>query len=1514
MGISNANFLARNYIFDESHFSNGSIINQGMINAEEYGLAALIGASVSNEGTMRVHLGHIILASGSAFTFNFSGDGLLNFVVNSPAAQQGIDEQGNPLKNAVNQSGILSANGGVITITARTAQSVLDNAINMQGVAIANSVSTNNGMIILSAEPNATVHVAGALEASGKNAGERGGVIKITGGYLSLDAGTSVDTSGASGGGEILIGGNAHGLGPEQNAIFTLINKDVSLNANALELGDGGKIIVWANDATGFYGSAVARGGMLGGDGGFIETSGLKYLDTQGAYVDLRAPLGKTGTWLIDPVNITICDACTTTNLTLSSNTYNSGLISITNATLNSGDLGTALNNANIAVTTSNVVGLGAGDITVSGVTGLQTNWNTGNTNTLTLQADRHIIFNTGLTLSGTGKSVNLNASGNITLNNSMNGGFNLSATTATGAITTSQALGATTALNSTSFNASTITLGAGVTTSGSQSYAASSGTTNALQLNGTYTTNNATFSASGNTQLAGSTTVNTSGGSVAFSNAVTGAVANTQDLTISSGGGNTGFSSTINGLRNLAVTSAGAISFSGVIGGTTPLTSMSVNGGGTATVNGNVNTSGAQTWANAITLNQNTIFTSSANDISLTDIAGGGRTLTINNAGNASVISGAISNIASLTKQGVGTLNLAGNNTYTSATVVSAGTLQVSSATGLGTTASGTTVASGAILDINNVVIGAEALTLNTAKLSGTGTSSLSGNISLGGHSSFGGTGSLTLNGAISGAFNISKVDAGTVNLTVASTFSGSTSINNGTLQVSQSNALSGTSSTTVNSGGTLDVNNVTISNDLTLAGGALTATGSAGVSGNITMTAGSTFGGTGTLALSGILGESGGSRTVTKTGTGTLSLLSSNTYTGATTINAGTMSLAHANALGNFTIGPTINSGGTLNLNSLALTLGNGITLGLNGNGALGVGALTATGTASVTGTGAVSLAGNTTIGGAGALTLNVPITGNFSVTKNGAGTLDLTTASTYNGETTISAGTLALMHSTAAGTGTITVANGAALALNGNGLSINNALILNGTGISNTGALVDSSVGTAANRYAGTINLATDTAIGVTSSSVTLTLGNVVSGSGALSKVGSGTLVLENTNTYTGATTVNAGTLQAAANNVLPDNTALTVAAGAFFALNGFSDTLGALSGNGTVALGSGALTVGNDATSTTFAGTLTGTGSLSKIGSGTLTLAGTNLFSGGTTINNGVVSLLSNAAAGSGTITVANGAALALNGNGLSINNALILNGTGISNTGALVDSSVGTAANRYAGTINLATDTAIGVTSSSVTLTLGNVVSGSGALSKVGSGTLVFESTVPSAQSADVPSPLDTNLNNPNNSTSISNTDMLVSADELTRNIIKSAQILSVDNESLGNSNNMSIDIKNSNDVLTFLTSNDEVISSNDRSISIDTLEGDVNNTSAAYSSNVLAMSRRTTSEKNIPRDINDLFFYSTQVILMMNAPSGSQLMIQKMNFTFNKKYRYGYKKIKWIKEKNYIEQSDKILI
>jgi len=375
-----------------------------------------------------------------------------------------------------------------------------------------------------------------------------------------------------------------------------------------------------------------------------------------------------------------------------------------------------------------------------------------------------------------------------------------------------------------------------------------------------------------------------------------------------------------------------------------------------------------------------------------------------------------------------------------------------------------------------------------------------------------------LTISGVISGAGGLTKSGSGTVTLSAANTYTGVTTINVGTIAIAADAGL-GASPGAPTAG------------KLTFGGGTLRTTASFTLAANrgIALTGAGTIStdpGT-TLTYGGIIA---GASTLTKAGTGTLIVSGANTYTGATAISAGTLQLGATNAA------PS----------GSAVTVSGGATFDLRGFSD-GIGSLAGAGTVTSGAAGAVTLTaggnnGSTTFSG---VILNG--SGTVALTKTGTGTLTLSGANTYGGTTTVSAGVLDVQNNTALGAtaGATTVAGGAALQLDGSGLVVAEPVTLNGTGIAGGGALRQLAN---TNTWSGTITLGSAARVnadagtltvsgGITNGGFPLTVGGAgnttisttaISGTGGLTKDGTGTVTLSASNTYTGTTTVSAGSL--------------------------------------------------------------------------------------------------------------------------------------------------------------------------------------------------------------------------------------------------------------------------------------------------------------------------------------------------------------------------------------------------
>ena len=547
-------------------------------------------------------------------------------------------------------------------------------------------------------------------------------------------------------------------------------------------------------------------------------------------------------------------------------------------------------------------------------------------------------------------------------------------------------------------------------------------------------------------------------------------------------------------------IVNAGAVTVGNASGLGTGASGTTVNAGATLAING------LTVASEALTLNGGTLSRAAGNPnwngtvnlAATSTVTGAGGTLTL-----GSVVSGG----GDLVKTGAGTVRLSGNNTYTGATTVNAGTLTVNNANALGSAAAGTTVNAGATLALNNLTIASEPLTLNGGTLSrAAGNPRWNGTVDLASTSTVtGATGTLTLGGVVSGIGGLTKTGAGTVMLSGNNTYAGVTTVNAGTLRVNNVNALgSAAAGTTVNAGATLAMSGLAVATEaLTLNGGTLSrAAGNPAWNGTVDLASTSTVTGAGTLTLGNVVSGIGG---LTKTGGGTVVLSGNNTYAGATSVNAGTLRVNHVNALGAAGAGTTVNAGGILALNNFTVAAE---PLTLNG------GTLSrAAGNPTWNGTVNLAAATNTVTGGGGTLTIGGVVSGAGGIAKTGAATLVLSASNTYGGPTAINAGTLRVAGGNGIGDASaVTLANVGSAALNLNGTNETIGSLAGGGAAGGNVVLGAGTLTTGGN----------DTST---------TYSGVISGSGGLAKNGTGMLTLGRANTYTGATTVNAGTLTAA-----------------------------------------------------------------------------------------------------------------------------------------------------------------------------------------------------------------------------------------------------------------------------------------------------------------------------------------------------------------------------------------------
>jgi fibronectin-binding autotransporter adhesin len=688
-----------------------------------------------------------------------------------------------------------------------------------------------------------------------------------------------------------------------------------------------------------------------------------------------------------------------------------------------------------------------------------------------------------------------------------------------------------------------------------------------------------------------------------------------------------------------------------------------------------------------------------------------------INNTPGSTTFTGfSTAGTATITTSGGGLLSFTGSSTAGSATITTnAGGLTLFFANSDGGNARFIANGSG-IVDFSSTAGPDGSNLLSTGSIAGAGKYFLGNNIL---HT--GGNGdTTTISGVISACGSgtdctaagttggsLFKEGSGTLTLTGVNTYTGATVVGGGTLQIAGAGTLGAPTAQLQVLSGTLDLGGTAqVTGELSMFGGSI-------VNGALKSTA-YTLGGGGFISAS----LTGGGA-ATQDGVGATTLAATNTYSGGTAINGGTLEAAHASggsidALGSGTI--TINSGGALR-SSVDGTLGNAITfnagsfgtvsaaagrtLTLSGGIFLNPDSVTTFGTPTDTGTvlmNPASISASTTasvvVGGgilrAGSFQLGTALGTIQSTTVNAGATLDLNdfsasihnlggagsvvtgTSATTNLSLVVDPATSSEFAGVISGTGKVTATGGGTMILSGdntwgNGTSIMAATTLQ---IGNGGA-AGSIIGNVLDGGTLAFNRSdTTTFAGVISDFS----GDGPASAGSLVQAGTGTTILTANNTYTAGTTINAGTLQLGNPGVNGGTT---------------GSILGNVLNNGTFAV--------NRSDAFAFGGVISGTGAFQQLGAGTTTLTAVQTYQGSTTISAGVLALTGTAsiAASSGVIANAKFDISGLSG------------GTSITNLSG-----------GSAGTVALGNNT---LTLTNATGTFAGVISGGGGLVKQGSG-------------------------------------------------------------------------------------------------------------------------------------------------------------------------------------------------
>ncbi len=963
--LSNEDYMAGKTTFDRNG-ATGQIVNDGKLTSRLGGYIALLAPELRNNGVIVARAGTVALAAGDKITLNFDPDARLTNVLASPSTVQAL----------IDNKKIVAAPDGQVIVSAQAFNELTDAAIRNSGTISAGSIKKSGGRIFL--DTSGTLTNSGTIKANSKTAdggsvtlkgklvsntgtisanggtngvtngmvtdptvAGQGGNVTLLGDQVGLFGGSFVSATGMNGGGTVLVGGDWQGGNGVPQSRQVLMVTDARIDASALNTGHGGKVVLWSTEWTGFYGSIKATGGSQGGNGGMVETSSHGKLQAMGT-LDVTAPNGQGGQWLIDPADIYIVAVAGHSN----ANSQNSaGSFTAVNSSLDSTITDSTINTqldsgTNVTVTSTRDLYLQAG-------ASLNQQFNSGAVRTLKLEAARTLYTDATASISGVSSKINLvlkaekiigaapinnysgmagiNSGGSVTFDIGTTGG----ASSYTGLIAPSTVVqgGGTITLSANNSFASTLTVSAGtLILSGSNS-----------------TTGNATIASGATLQIgAGGTTGSLasaaigSNGTLIFNRSdaftVTSAIGGTTNVK-QNGSGTTTLAAAVSSFGNLRV-AAGTL----VLTGSNAASTGIIDTGATLQI-GAGSTAGSFSTNNVA--NNGTLVFNRSNALTMNWVGG------ISGTGNISQI-------------GSGTTTLVNDATYSGTIGVTAGTLILE---GNNSTTATATIASGATLQIGN---GGGFGSVNSTSIVNNGTLT------------FNRWDSVTVAAVISGTGNISQIGVGATTLSGDNTYSGTIGVTAGTLVLTGSNSTTATA--TIASGAILQIGD----------GGTTGSLASASIANDGTVV----FNRSDALTVASVISGVGN---VSQDGSGTTTLSADNTVSGTVGVNAGALILTGANAS---VSGATVAAGATLQIGDGGTTgtlgaasLANDGTFIINRSANTTLAAnVTGAGTMSATITGTLTL--NGTIGQAG-----LDLAGSTGVTIGGAVTTngDISVAST-------------------------------------------------------------------------------------------------------------------------------------------------------------------------------------------------------------------------------------------------------------------------------------------------------------------------------------------------------------------------------------------------------------------------------------------------------------------------------------------------------------------------------------
>ncbi|EIK1684744.1 filamentous hemagglutinin N-terminal domain-containing protein [Salmonella enterica] len=402
--ISTTDFMKGQYTLSGSGNPGAQVVNQGSLTTSKGGYIVLAGERVSNSGTVTTPSGKTILAAGKTVTLQLDNGGLTSVSVNGSVVNALVENQG-----------LISATNGQVYLTAKGQDMLLNTVVNNSGTVEAKGLANRGGEIVLNGGDSGVVSQSGHLLADSQTG--QGGKITLEGQNIHLAGGSLTTATGKTGGGEVYVGGGWQGQDSHiKNASKVVMDKTATVDVSATENGNGGTAVLWSDDYTNFRGTVLAKGGAKSGDGGRVETSSHRNLQTSGA-VDASARAGHGGEWLLDPTDVTIVGAGADTG--------------IDSATADGTDIFTPTASGGQILNSSIVNQLNAGTSVTVKTSGTDTDGETGNITVnaniiktagtdakLTLLADNNISTGDNVSIGATTGKLNLDLLAGNTTNN----------------------------------------------------------------------------------------------------------------------------------------------------------------------------------------------------------------------------------------------------------------------------------------------------------------------------------------------------------------------------------------------------------------------------------------------------------------------------------------------------------------------------------------------------------------------------------------------------------------------------------------------------------------------------------------------------------------------------------------------------------------------------------------------------------------------------------------------------------------------------------------------------------------------------------------------------------------------------------------------------------------------------------------------------------------------------------------------------------------------------------------